>query len=100
MVARAAYLCGMDSGGRGDGSSVLAGTDGSSQYLTEAAVRDILAQFDDYRTVASWAQGSMAFCFYMGILDGDTLDIKPTQAVKRCEIAEMLYRLIDKASLV
>jgi len=100
MVARAAYLCGMDLGGQGDGSSVPAGTDESSQYLTEAAVRDILAQFDDYRTVAIWAQGPMALCFYMGILDGDTLDIKPTQAVKRCEIAEMLYRLIDKASLV
>jgi len=81
MIARAAALCGMDTGP----SDCRPG---------------ILAQFDDYRTVAVWAQCQMAFCYYSGILDDDTMEIKPTQAVKRCEIAEMLYRLLDKANLL
>jgi hypothetical protein len=45
MVARAAKLCGMD-------------TDKDA-----AAIRDILAQFDDYRTAADWALGPLAFCY-------------------------------------
>ena len=82
MVARAAKLCGMDTA------------------YNEAGVRDALASFGDYRTVVSWAQSSMAFCYDMGILDDTALDIKPTEAVKRCEIAEMLYRLLDMVNLL
>ena len=82
MVARAAKLCGMDTG------------------RTEAAVRDTLAQFGDYRSVKSWAQPAMAFCYDTGILDGAEFDIKPGEAILRCEIAEMLYRMLDMANLL
>ncbi|MCL1816276.1 MAG: S-layer homology domain-containing protein [Clostridiales bacterium] len=82
MITRAAELCGMETT-RGD-----------------AIIRDTLAQFADYRTVASWAQGSLAFCYDTGMLDDDILDINPTQIIKRCEIAEMLYRLLEKANLL
>ena len=82
MVARAARLCGMDTA------------------RTETEIRDTLAQFGDYRTAASWAQADLAFCYDMGILDDGVMDIKPTEAVKRCEIAEMMYRLLDRANLL
>ena len=82
MVARAAKLCGMDTA------------------RNETEVRDTLAPFGDYRTVASWAQSYMAFCYDTGILDDSALDIKPAEAVKRCEIAEMLYRMLNMANLL
>lgn len=82
MVARAARLCGMDSA------------------ADEATIRDTLAQFDDYRTVADWARSPLAFCYYAKLLDDEALDIEPTRAITRGEIAEMLYRLLDKANLL
>jgi len=82
MVARAARLCGMD-------------TD-----RTSSQILDTLARFGDYRTVASWAQSSLAFCFDTGIMDDTEFDIEPGNAIKRCEIAEMLYRMIDRANLL
>ena len=82
MIARAAKLCGMD------------------VTQTEAEVRDTLAPFGDYRTVADWAAGLLAFCYNAGILDDSALDIEPTRATTRGEVAEMLYRLLDKANLL
>ena len=82
MVARAARLCGMD-------------TD-----LTSRQILDTLAQFGDYRTVASWAQPSLAFCFDTGIMDDTEFDIEPGKAIKRCEIAEMMYRMLERANLI
>ena len=82
MVARAAKLCGMDTA------------------LTETEIRNILAQFGDYRTVASWAQSSMAFCYFAGISDDYEFEIQPTRAVKRSEIAEIMFRLLGKANLL
>ena len=82
MIARAAKLCGLES------------------ELSETEIRDTLAQFGDYRTAASWAQPALAFCYGTGILDDDKLDIKPAEAVKRCEIAEMLYRMLRQAELL
>ena len=82
MVARAAKLCGLD-------------TD-----RNEAGVRNTLAQFGDYRTVESWALEALAFCYDAGILDDSVLDIGPGVAILRCEIADMLYRLLQKANLI
>ena len=82
MVARAAKLCGMD-------------TD-----QTAAAVRTVLASFSDYAETADWAQASLAFCYDSGILDGGASKIRPTVAIKRCEIAQMLYNMLDKAQLL
>lgn len=82
MVARAAKLCGMD-----------------TDYTT-AAARDILSQFGDYTKVADWARAPLAFCYDNGILDSSALNIQPTVAIKRCEIAQMLYNLLGKANLL
>jgi hypothetical protein len=82
MVARAAKLCGL-------------GADPSDEEI-----RDGLAQFDDYRTVADWARPALAFCFSEGLIDDSALDIEPEKPATRAEIAEMLYRLLDRAELL
>ena len=82
MVARAARLCGMDTA------------------VDSAAVRDTLAQFGDYVTAGAYARESLAFCYRSGILDDSTLDIQPKVAIKRCEIAQMLYNLLEEAELL
>ena len=82
MVARAAKLCGMD-----------------TDYST-AAARDVLSQFGDYTKTADWARAPLAFCYDQGILDSSALNINPTQYIKRCEIAQMLYNMLSKANLL
>lgn len=82
MVARAAKLCGLDTA------------------MDAAATRDILAQFGDYRSVASWAKEPMAFCYSANILDQSELNIEPTKAILRCEIAQMLYNMLTAAELI
>jgi len=82
MVARAAKLCGLDT------------------ELSDAVIRETLAEFDDARSVADWATGSMAFCYSSGILDNTALEIEPTATIRRCEIAEMIHRMLKKAELL
>lgn len=82
MVARAAKLCGFD----------------TSMSSTET--RDMLAQFGDYRSVASWAKEAMAFCYAAGILEQGKLKIEPTRAILRCEIAQMLCNMLTAAGLI
>jgi len=82
MVARAAKLAGLDT------------------ELDDVTIRDTLAQFGDYKTVASWAQSALAFCYSNRILDDSELDIQPTAQIYRCEIAEMLWRMLSKAELL
>ena len=82
MVARAAKLCGLDTA------------------MSAAATKDMLAQFGDYRGVASWAKEPLAFCYAAGILDQSDLNIEPTKAILRCEIAQMLYNMLTAAELV
>lgn len=82
MVARAAALCGLDTN------------------REEQEILDTLAQFDDYRAVADWAREALAFCYSSGILDDSALTIRPRDAVLRCEIAQMLYRMLARANLL
>ena len=82
MVARAAKLCGMDTA------------------VDNAAMRDTLAQFGDYVTTGAWARESLAFCYQNGILDDSDLNIQPKVAIKRCEVAQMLYNLLAKSNLL
>jgi hypothetical protein len=82
MVARAARLCGLDIS------------------LTDAEILNILAMFGDYRTAADWAWGYLAFCYREGILDDSEFYIQPLVPILRGEIAEMLYRLLDRANLL
>lgn len=82
MVARAAKLCGLDT------------------EMDAGATKDVLAQFGDYRSVASWAKESLAFCYYTNILDQSALKIEPTKAILRYEIAQMLYNMLVTAELI
>jgi hypothetical protein len=82
MVTRAAKLAGLDTA------------------QSDAQIRDTLAQFGDYRTVADYAKASLAFCYSAGILDESAFDIEPTKPALRAEIAEMVYRLLEKAELL
>ncbi len=82
MVSRAAKLCGVD-------------TD-----LDDGAVRNVLAQFSDYITASTWARGGLAVCYREGILDDPALTIRPKAAVKRCEMAQMLFNLLGTARLL
>lgn len=82
MVARAAKLCGMDTS------------------MGTAEIRDMLAQFADYVLVASWAQESVAFCCKKNILNQSDLEINPVNAIKRCEIAQMLFNMLGDANLL
>ena len=82
MVARAAKLCGMDTA------------------RDSAAVRDTLAQFSDYTATGAWAREGLAFCYDAGILDASALTIQPKTAIKRCEIAQMLYNMLVSAKLL
>ncbi len=82
MVTRAAELCGMDTA------------------IDAVTVRDVLAQFPDYVTVAEWAKSSMASCYEKDILSQDEIEIRPAAPIKRGDIAEMLFRMLTAAELV
>lgn len=82
MVTRAAELAGMN------------------MTMDAMTLRDILSQFADYVTVGDWAKESMAFCYKADILSQKDLEILPKAAIKRCEIAEMLFRLLTSAKLI
>ena len=82
MVARAAKLCGLDTA------------------MSEAAQNDILCDYMDYRTIASWAKEAMAWCYWNEILDTDAMNAEPKREILRCEVAEMLYRMLVLANLI
>ena len=82
MVARAAALCGMDT------------------EMEPYEIRNALAQFGDYVTIGGWAQESMALCYRSDILDQSDWNVAPARAVLRCEMAQMLYNLLDRAELL
>ena len=68
--------------------------------MDAASVKDMLAQFGDYRGVASWAKEPLAFCYAANILAQSDLNIEPTKAILRCEIAQMLYNMLTAAELI
>lgn len=82
MVARAAKLCGMDT------------------KMEENEIFHTLAQFPDCMTVGQWARESVAFCYSENIFDQSDLDAEPTRAILRCEVAQMVYNLLDRAKLL
>ena len=59
------------------------------------SARDTLAQFYDYITVSDWATEAMAFCYDEDIFSDNTETIMPKECVKRDEIADMLYNMLN-----
>ena len=83
MTARAAKLCGLNA------------------ELDEGAVNGALAGFGDSAAISGWGREPLAFLCEAGILPLAAANgIKPQEAVTRGEIAEMLYRLLDRAELL
>lgn len=64
------------------------------------AARDILAGFTDYVKTEQWAIIELAFCYDKGIIESEEMEISPKKAVKRCEIAQMVYNLLGKANMI
>ena len=82
MVARAAKLTGMETS------------------MADNEVRDTLAQFVDYTTSSGWARPSLAFCYQESILSQEDINIRPKVAIKRYEVAEMLFSMLEAANLL
>ena len=68
--------------------------------LDSTKMRDTLAQFSDYITIADWAKNAMAFCYSEGIYDESDLNTNPTTYIHRGEIAQMLYNMLSKAFII
>ena len=83
MVSRASALCGL----------------GAGLSFDDTAIRNVLSQFTDYRTVAQWAGGALAFCYYIGILDDFELEIKPSGSLLMREAADMIYNMLELSRL-
>ena len=47
-----------------------------------------------------WAREGLAFCYQAGILDDGALEIRGGEAVRRCEVAQMIYGLLCAAELL
>lgn len=84
MTARAAALCGWDTA------------------MDDVGVRQYIAEFTDYITVDKWARPTMAFCFRAGILVSSEFEenLEPKQDILRSEVAMMVYRLLQRSSLL
>lgn len=67
---------------------------GLENTLNAESVRNILAEFDDYTSVSGWARDSVAFCYSAGICDRSELNIRPQDAIKRYEVAQMIYNAL------
>jgi len=79
MVARAARIIGLDT--------------------SVEDADEILLLFSDGGSVASWARESVAWCYESGILE-DKGTIQPAKAILRCEIAQMIYNMLDAAGKI
>ncbi|MGE4353017.1 MAG: S-layer homology domain-containing protein [Oscillospiraceae bacterium] len=82
LVARAAVLCGFDN------------------TMSDTEIRNMLAQFGDYRSADTWAQPAIAFCYKEGILSQSALNIEPRRYILRCEVAQMIYNMLSAAELI
>jgi hypothetical protein len=83
MVARAATLCGMDTA------------------LSPSETTDTLDRlFSREIPIAPWAMDSYAFCLRSGILELTKDNLEPTRIIRRSEISQMLYNLLDAAELL
>ena len=57
---------------------------------------EVLALFSDGTKVESWATDAVAYCAMEGIANWNGT-IQPAKAILRCEIAQMIYNMLDVA---
>ena len=65
-----------------------------------STVQTVLAGFKDSAAIGAWARESLAFCYDGGILDASEQNVRPREAIKRCEVAQMLWNLLSAANLL
>lgn len=57
---------------------------------------EVMALFSDGASVESWAKDALAYCATRGIVTW-TGSLQPSKAILRCEIAQMIYNMLDVA---
>ena len=57
---------------------------------------EVMALFSDGAGVESWARDALAYCATRGIVTW-TGSLQPSKAILRCEIAQMIYNMLDAA---
>lgn len=82
MTARAAALCGM------------------TVKVSDNEIQNTLAEFTDYIKISGWAKESAAFCVKSGIVSNDDIEINPDKCITRCEVAAMVYNMLDRSALL
>ena len=60
---------------------------------------EVLALFSDGASVESWARDAMAYCAVESISNWSG-SLQPNKAILRCEIAQMIYNLLDAAGTI
>ena len=68
---------------------------GLDTTMSEAETRNNLSQFPDYINIGHWSKEAMAFGVKKGYIPNNIINIEPTRAATRSEVAGMLYRLLD-----
>lgn len=68
--------------------------EGQNVDMTETQIRDMLAQFEDYTKINTWAKAALAYCYKSGIFSQEELLILPQSEASRCDVAQMVYNLL------
>jgi len=82
MVSRAAKLCGMNIEMKSD------------------EIKDVLASFTDYISLADWSKNDVAFCYSNGIISDEDIEILPNKKIDRATVAEMVFNMLKKSGLL
>ena len=67
------------------------------------AAKDVdgaLSKYPDAAKASSYAKDALAFCAENGILESDRTELRPSEAICRCEVAQMVWNLLAAAEEV
>ena len=59
-----------------------------------------LSKYPDAAKASGYAKDALAFCAENGILESDRTELKPGEAICRCEVAQMVWNLLAAAGEV
>ena len=80
MISTAARLCGLET------------------QLTDSQISAALSGITDAGNISDYARSAAAFCCNSSFADGNALN--PQTAILRCDVAQMLYRLMQRSNLL
>ncbi len=69
---------------------------GLAENASSSEANDILSVYTDNEKASDWATKSLAFCISEGIIKEEGSAILPQKEVKRAEIAQMVYNLLER----